>query len=301
MSLFDELLLAADAMFLKCEECKDPGKCTCSCAVKNTCRECLSDIFWVHKERTYKCNNITVSYLCCYLNRYSSEIAVLFQTLHDMGVNPAGGKILSIGSGPSTEVVALNYAHENLGLFPDGIKYYGFDPNRIWKPLNALQKDLCDRFCDSLELHYYYKNFDIASAAVLSNFNIVILNYLLSDIYVHNGNKELSEYLAQIKIALPNMRKGSLLIINDVNSCYEGRDQIESFGRELQQIDEYEVGGFYFENLAHPEAHFSGITCNYKYQNSRLLFSTPETISDRFDPTGSVNKMGSSQLVIRKR
>ena len=259
-----------------------PAKCSsCQNNCKENCKACLHDMFYDHRERIYNCDNIIYCYTCRYIYKYSSEIIHVLKTI-PLNFWPKIGhlKILSIGCGPCSELFAFDYFNtKNENIF--NIDYTGYDINTIWKEINNYTKSL---FSFPIKYCYHDVFIDYSDQTVGKEYpNIVILNYILSDINFHK--KDTKTFLDELnqKIII-NMNQHSLVFINDINNLAVRNTFI------------------YLANLVNPNKYLKYYFNGYgsfgnQHNSTDVFYSIPFPIKRTF---GSHNYCSSAQTLIVK-
>ena len=189
------------------------GRCA-NCPNEDGCISCLQCLDHIHRivthDRTYNCPNIANCYTCKYIHKYSSEIEYLLKRYVAVFRNTQLIRVCSIGCGPCSELFGLhNFKRTNNFNFQ--IEYKGFDLNRIWQPIHRKINDL---FAFDTEFIYddvfnYYQENDTLP-------NVLILNYLLSDILRTNTDVFLNDFINKLR-GLYQKMPSSCLIVNDIN------------------------------------------------------------------------------------
>ena len=97
----------------------------------NCSTQCLSDIYHVHKNRTYNCQTIIPMYVLRFCNRYSSEI---YHILNDLIPRLLSGDLIySIGCDSCMETIGIEkYCRDNNIR---GVSYEGIDSNSQWQTI----------------------------------------------------------------------------------------------------------------------------------------------------------------------
>lgn len=226
----------------------DDDKCT-NCPNETCYKSCLACLEQIHNidchNRTYNCQNIAYCYTCKYIYRYLSEIEHIL-TVYLKEFNEVNRlNVCSIGCGPCSELFGL-YDFKIKNKLKYEIKFLGFEENLIWKPIhdeiNSLSESKFEsQFIYSDVFDYYDKNSDLP--------NIVILNYVLSDI-LRKSADDLQQFLNkfyEFYSLLPN----SILIINDINlgTDKQGiRAYYDPLIKKIKERNNIEVGKFHFRN-----------------------------------------------------
>jgi hypothetical protein len=140
--------------------------------------------------------------------------------------------IISLGGGPATELIALERLFRDNNTSPN-CKYYNFDTNQIWLDLNMCLKDLF--YIHHLNPDPVFQNniFD-SSNSLLNETKLIILNYVISDIYKHTLRSQVNSFFDSVLTQIfNNMPIDTYILINDANSRYMGRDEIEDWSDKM--------------------------------------------------------------------
>ena len=159
-------------------------------------------------------------------------------------------EICSIGSGPSTELFGVFNQFGNRT-----IHFKGFDLNPVWQPINDFEKSL---FSNS-DVKFYYKDFIKYMDENDCRVDILILNYMLSDLARYKSANECSLFLDAL-VALCEAGRITFIVINDIYLTYvkgTGYALMEEFARKLmanKNINERVFRGHFPEpNIFQPE------------------------------------------------
>lgn len=283
--------------YIPCENgtCFDT-ECDCHCREKKSCTDCLSDMFNndEHAKRVYKCIPITFSYVIRFSNRYASEIltALRCKIVKNVIQNIDEIKVLSIGCGPATELVALEMFSMEEGK---QVKFYGYDPNNIWENVQkTLQNSLIGTNCVA---EFNCSDFQ-ENNEILPEIDILILNYIVSDIYKHNKDN-VEKFFENFSKIVKKMKKNSIIIINDVNSCNMGRDEIEEWGKKIENNDFFIASAYFNYPDRYRNQKFSKFRYIHEFPNTPLLFDTSSILGiDRF--VDNVSECRSAFVIIKK-
>lgn len=215
------------------------GQCYCS----GNC--CFNEIYYPENRENsrlkYNCKKLVNQYVFRSLDRYASEIVYALNECDSILEDYANYDLLSLGCGPSTEFVAIDYYNkqkENLKT----INYYGIDIEKTWKEVHkeikkVVQEDasiesFAGRYGDILE---------ILNSDILENktFNIIVLNYVISS-FIADGNRDkILIMFESISNLLKNKNiQNCIIIINDVNYPLRG---IDLFEKILEQLEEKNI------------------------------------------------------------
>lgn len=237
-----------------CDECKCPTgestSCKGSCKRNLNCEECLEAFFYGDDEqrnKRYECIPVTYTYVLKYLNRYASEIYRIFLQKPEMIQKLNNSTIFSLGCGPATELVAIDELIKVKNIV--NVTYCGYDLNSIWRRSHLISSHQQDNG----ELQFSFKEELIKKETEgINNIDFLFLNYVCSDVYVHeqSNNESLSEWLENnITPLVFEMKHGASIIINDVNSPKMGRYDIQEWAWKLKGKGVVSADFFTFEKL----------------------------------------------------
>ena len=268
----------------------------CGMACGNVCMgHCLKCLGHIHKvgtsDRTYNCGNIAFCYTCKYIYKYSSEIFHILEILGKILKRAQRIRAASIGCGPASELFGL-CTHRDLYDMNYRIEYDGFEKNDIWKPIHDKIKQMDD--IDTISFHYG-NVFDYYDGSVPYP-NLLILNYVISDIVRQSSIEEIEQFLNSLTSLISSMLPGSFVVINDINL---GRDQKESRYYYSVIIDKLAEVGV----QTHPlKFHFPSSRLYYfpygvKVQNNNIVQPIPDHIERKYNPW---DECRSAVLIFRK-
>lgn len=269
-----------------------PHRCeTCPNDVcQNSCIACLDHIHRVNThERTYNCENIIYCYTCKYLYRYSTEIELLLNQYVNIFRSTREIRLWSIGCGPCTELFGLNNfkVSNNLGF---DINYKGFDLNPLWRPVHEFINQM-----EQFNTDFFYEDVFQYSQRTLEQPNIIVLNYVISDIlrtnreYIDKFITDLCNYINQIGKCV--------LIVNDINlgqNAYEPRFHYNTIIRRIREGSNI---------LREDYFHFVNTQRSYwrygvQHNNNHVSIIPPENINITYSPWLECR---SAQLLIFKQ
>lgn len=204
----DSLLLACNQKLKTLSCCHDDGR-------KCYCYDCLKEGFF-HKQDAYDCIKKMNYYILNYGPSYASEIYQYLsasQVLESMVPLNRKIKILSLGCGFAPDLLAIEKYIVNRQL-PLQFEYHGIDQSKSWE-----------------DIHYPSSNAtfttaDVSSSIDFSGYDLVFIVKLFSTLCKHNNGEKFLKLITQsVKMEL---KKDGLVIYNDVNSKYMGRDYFHS-------------------------------------------------------------------------
>lgn len=266
----------------ECENCEN------NCY--GNCSRFLQEIHYGNKTR-YSCDKIMYFYLPKYGYRYAYEIERLLQDyLYDIK-RFESLNILSIGCGPCTELFGLANICDSHNK---PVKYEGIDLNKKWENIHRLIKE---KFSSNITLRFYYKDiFDfinhLNSEKKVLKINIVIFQYVISDIIKYKSREEVCIFLRKLVIEIITyLPSGALIIFNDINHKEKARDSFD-YLESLLSKDNYEILKYHFEGKTE-EYYIYG----EKIEDNRVPYQIPDYIDNRYSPWIMCR---SAALIIRK-
>lgn len=264
------------------------------CKRSYQCDQCLKEIHYdKNSVRRYDCAYMCYWYVCKNIYRYSTEMVWLF---HNNGLKLQERTkpiiIWSIGCGPCSELIAFEeyYAKKQCSF---DYSYIGFDQNDIWKPIQEKIKQLSANSHNiefySEDVFEYYKRTQTAP-------NVIILNYMLSDMLKYNP-ENFQSFLTNLYDFLSHLPSFALLI-NDINSGRDGTAPRFYFASIITEIRKL----FDKDKICAWAYHFKDSKKRYfEYgaprDNNTLLFKIDENIINNFSPNTECH---SAQLCIIK-
>jgi len=193
------------------------------------CQECLN-IDFNEGPDNYDCYKKMNYYVLKYGSAFISEI------YHYLNISkilePYKGQrinVLSLGCGFCPDYYALwQYITDNeLGI---SLSYCGIDKSEYWDSTRLNISDI------------KYQKSDLTDPFSFENCQIIMMNKVFSTIYKHKLH---IVFLQNLEAAINTMDKNSVLIFNDVNSVYMGRDV---FSRCIDPLFEGRIRKFYTDN-----------------------------------------------------
>lgn len=278
--IIEQYISQCRALFRPCPQCDNgicniDNLCDCKCNSYSNCMDCLWKIFFEskHRMRRYQCLPITYSYVEHYTDAFASEIYRILLPFDEIWSNIDNKNIVSIGCGPATELIAIEKIMRDKSI-QSVCNYIGFDPNPIW---NSTWNILLNIF-NSHNIRSLFQNSMLyQSNPVLQDTKLLILNYVVSDVYKHAKSPRIDtvNFLQNdITSIIQQLSADSYILINDVNSKNMGREEIEEWEYQITGISNtIEMG--YFENIKHPdEAKYRNISAKRrKDRNSAFYFN----------------------------
>ncbi|MCR4828249.1 MAG: hypothetical protein K5864_02185 [Bacteroidales bacterium] len=212
-----------------CQNCPY-GQCIHPCPSMDgqNCYACLNKIhYYRNEDLKYQCDRITYNYVLKHGHRYASEMDQVLGLLKHSVQFPNEINIYSVGCGPCTELFGVvNQFGSQL------IHFKGFDLNPLWKQINDFEKGLFP----NRDIQFYLEDFFKYMANCDDHADILILNYMLSDLARYKSPDICSTFIDNV-VALCEQKRISSIAINDVYLCYAektGYVLMEELARKLQ-------------------------------------------------------------------
>lgn len=276
-----------------CRNCAHPSKCSGSCKL------CLEQIHYPYKYqegiKDYSCNNIINFYGCTYLYKYASELYYLIQKsmelkkIHKL-------HIMSIGCGAAPDLMAFE-KYNNETDKKKTIEYVGFDMNERWKAIHR-QIEYYAEVTESMKAKFRYKDvFEYLKEKYVPRVNVLVLQYVISHFYNTGQIEEIHDFFDELIAHIVKYKEQDnplIILINDVNSCYRGRDYIWEFIDKLKEyMVEFEYQAYYFDyNIKNENQHFGK-----RQEDNRICFK----IKDGLEQYQPWEKCSSAQMLIEVR
>ena len=287
---------AAYAGGTACQNCVNAKKCE-GC---NTCKCYDSCIHPLHQYnsngKTYNCINMAYNYVVKHFYRFASEIEYAFRFVylaeqHNWKDNI---NVVSLGCGPSSELYGIiNELHNQQSNLV--VSYHGFDTNAIWQKIWNLNIDICKQhnvtYTTDDMFAYYTEHSD-------EHIDILILNYLLSDVARNMQKEEKTAFLDKLAEFI-DVRDVQYVIFNDIPLFYDNLISgyscmeyvVRQFGVNKPRHSVLKEGRYRFgePNQFQP-------TYGKKWNQSSLLFTIDDVAND-FQP---FNYCNSIQMLIKE-
>lgn len=222
--LINDIVDYCDKMYCKkpihCAECIE-GNC------EQNCKNCLDDLHYHRNQMRddYSCIWLLYYYVCRYSYKYCSEIIYALETIDSN--NYGKFNILSLGCGGAADLMAFDF------MFNDKVNaYIGIDINTCWDNIHdeIIRKFTRANFFTGIDvLSYVHSN-------TFAGYNVLIIEYLISFFFSQIGQKRMDKWyddLVENVISQKNCSSPMLIIINDVDSLYTGRDTYQKLINKL--------------------------------------------------------------------
>lgn len=278
-----------------CNSCTNNHFCTNNNCAEGNCAVCLNHILRSQKPNFhYSCKRITYYYVLRFLNRFASEIKPFFS--NNFGKNHLN--IVSLGCGPASELYGLVNGIRT--YHPDmTIVYRGYDTEQIWEELNNKTIELFAHD-PSLDIKIHrHDMFNEWQDNDITEVDILILNYLLSDCIKYQNNKsQLEAFLNEI-VSFIIKYKVKIIVCNDINlfgypnchldSSVKCMDYIKNNLSIFKNINGLRLYGFYY-----PSDRFKPDGW-HEIQDESLLFN-PNPLYSQF--TTNIDRRASKFMIL---
>lgn len=291
--MVDKLIELSDTRFKK-------SKCWLCSYRKNCPHDCGKCLHYIHTPniapapRKYDCGKMCDYYVCKYSHKYMSELYYAFYNLKYLK-NVEKLKVLSIGCGPCTDILALDILR-NEGVYNyKSLEYRGIEINtRIWKKIHEdikqiapvdysikiIQEDACD-YVDKLDNDSWTPN-------------VIVFQYVFSDMQKHSDESKILHLLSVIgNYISQHCDVNTYIVCNDINLS-----RVYNGGREFFDILHKNITCPTNSSRRHFHNNNKRRHYNYgdEYNNNILVRSIPKSILG-YEPYDSC---ASAQLIIKK-
>lgn len=215
------------------------GHCDSQCNNKDSCEhdcdKCLDQVHWFQNDRgrrDYDCPLLLLRYVLRFTDKYSEQIHSALENV-DLSKYPEYD-IFSIGCGGTPDFMAFEEIEDGKSIY-----YKGYDRNPLWAEIHSKieeyaettnfakiklrQKDIFRVFADGKPKHRQY--------------NIVIIQYLLSHLYNTEQDQQISslfDYIISNVLPMRLCNSPFLIIITDIDSMNKGRNTWRTFLDKLE-------------------------------------------------------------------
>lgn len=283
-----------------CDERYRSTRCaSCSYGIycPHDCEKCLEYIHFPQRApaaRRYDCKRMMDYYVCKYVHKYTSELIYAFSMLRDIQ-EKRHLKVLSIGCGPCTDLLALYFLH-NQGTYSfESLDYCGVEiDTEIWSnihddlwtmlpqewSLRIIPEDICN-YVNTL-LQQEWKP------------DLIVLQYVFSDMQKHTEPQMMSTTIRELAQFVDSCERNTYVVCNDINLSIDyngGRDYFDQLYRRMRT--RATAHRFHFNN--------SNKDNHYEYGNeyvSNALVLSPENNLSYYQPYKSC---ASAQLIIERK
>jgi hypothetical protein len=181
----------------------------------------------------------------------------------------------SIGCGPSTELFGLyNFKISNDLKFV--INYKGFDLSNLWRPVHEFINQM-----DLFETNYFYEDVFQYSQKTTEQPNIIVLNYVISDI-LRTNREYIDQFITDICNYMNQIGK-CVLIVNDINLGQNANEPRFYYNTIISRIRKdsniIREGFFHFVNSQRSYYRYG-----VQHNNNKVPIIPPESINTAYAP-----------------
>lgn len=235
----------------RCYDCNHPSHCP------GNCKKCLEEVHYPSKHPNgkidYDCQTMIYFYVCDYINKYASEMLYLIRRSTKLE-NINNYHILSIGCGAAPDLMAFEkYIIENQSN--KTIEYFGIDKNPLWKNIQTKITE----YPSNIITNSNFMCTDVMeylSSNSINSLNVIVFQYVISHFYNTNQIDLIERFFTDIVnnvVATKNLNEPLIILINDANSCYRGRNYFMDLTNTLSKSGYHGTYmQFYFDyNIKH--------------------------------------------------
>lgn len=296
--LIDEIIDFCDNMYSSnpdiienciCTECSHPTECP------GKCDECLCQIHYKNNDEesrhSYDCKNLTNFYVCKYAYKYASELIYAFKKCRSLKSLDTL-KILSIGCGPCTDLMAIDYLSQADEYGFNNLVYIGIDLlEQPWKNIH----NMIQEYFVHDSVRFIYDDILIFIDKIIDRNwspDVIVFQYFFSDLQKNVCEEKILDFIDRIAYYINNkMCDNTYVIFNDINLSREFNGGLDYFDILLSKINHKIYRRLHFNNSNH-DNHFEYGT---EYPCNDLFFNISQV--QKYRPFDSC---ASAQLIIKK-
>lgn len=261
------------------------------------CKQCLEEVHYPTKyangRKDYECDRMLDFYVCDYTAKYASEMLYLMRKSNAMR-EIEKYHVLSIGCGACPDLMALErYCHE--APSSKTISYLGIDVNERWRRIHGI----IHNYNTSTILKSNFRYIDaVTDEFVIPDANVVVLQYVISHFYNNGQIVQINDFFQKLIDAIISHKQKEVpmvILINDVNSIYRGREYFMDLVEKLQSSDFHgRQSCYYFDYNITNSAQRYGV----KHESCHTIFELPQAFESIYQPW---HFCSSAQLLIEVR
>lgn len=274
----------------QCESCSFGIYCP------HDCEKCLEYIHFPQRapsERKYDCKRMMDFYVCKYAHKYTSELIYAFLMLRDL-CSKRHLNVLSIGCGPCTDLLALDYLVNEGKYCASTIDYRGVEINtEIWSNVyndlsNMVPQDwffevIPEDICDCIDI-LFQQNWRP---------DLIVMQYVFSDMHKHTQSQKISTMISSLAQYIDSCERNTYVVCNDINLSIDfdgGREYFDQLHDRM--CAQSAIHRFHFNNSNKPRHYNYGDEFE---TNDLLVFP-----SDDLDCYQPYKSCASAQMIIKK-
>ncbi len=259
------------------------------------CGKCLEFVHYPNRApapRTYDCQKMMDFYFCKYACKYASEMYYALDACVDAKPKKQL-EVLSFGCGPCTELLALHELQKRGNYKFTSINYNGVDIDLgIWQNIHDDINTIipCGYNCNFIPSDAC--NYINTLFSNTGHPDIIILNYVLSDMNKHNTQQTMNNFITNLAIYMASCPINTYLICNDINLTRQSggaREYYDDLLKNLKCKKDYIKA--HFQNDKAP-----CFVYGEQYSHNHLAFNLPK-FKGNYVPYLSCS---SAQIIIKK-
>ena len=272
------------------------ASCSYGIYCPHDCEKCLEYIHFPQRapaERKYDCKRMMDYYVCKYIHKYTSELIYAFSMLRDIQ-EKRHLKVLSIGCGPCTDLLALNYLN-NQGTYSfESLDYRGVEiDTEIW---SYIHDDLWTMLPQGWSFSIIPEDICYYINALLQQDwkpDLIVFQYVFSDMQKHTEPDMMTTTIGAFAQFVDSCERNTYVVCNDINLSNDrggGRDCFDRlFGGMRSRVTPHR---FHFNN-SNRETHYD---YGYEYESNALIVSPGDELLF-YQPYRSC---ASAQMIIKR-
>lgn len=294
--LINDLIYECDERYSQNKDSCQCEYCKCETCNESNCAECLRKIHYPEKDsekRTYDCVNMADYYYCRYSYRYASEVVYGLRQFRDI-MKLDTLKVMSVGCGPCTELVAIDYLHQNGELNYKKLEFRGIDPlKNMWK---YIWEDIDEHYQGQVKF-YERDILELVDIIVEKKWipDLIIFQYVFSDMYKKNSAEKIRRFIDKLaKFLNEQIGKSIYILANDANIGMKYEGGRDFFDILEKKINEPKIMRRYHFNNDYRPTHYD---YGEEYEDNGIYFEIPAHIKEKYD---SIDSCASAQVLIKK-
>jgi hypothetical protein len=213
--------------------------------------------------------------MCDYTFKYASEMLYLLRQSKAL-TKIDDYHIMSIGCGGCPDLMAFEMLAKESGKHKR-IQYYGIDVNKLWMPIHKEIASYSHNISSNMKVSFAYKDaIEYFNSKTIKGANIIVIQYLISHLY---NTKQIGKINAFYDNLIKNIityresNKPCVILINDVNSCYRGRNYFLNLCNKLSKNDFHGMyTAYYFDYNIQNDNQRYGL----RHNSNDILFDIPD-------------------------
>lgn len=272
--------------------------CSYGAFCHHDCQKCLEAVHFPREDRPhreYDCPHMADCYFCKYVYKYASEVVYGLSSFTGLRGKPKL-KVMSVGCGPCTDLVGIDFLLQEGWLQCSEIQYLGIDPlSSVWGPV---WRDISDYMGSRVRI-YPVDIFSFMDDFIRQSWvpDLIIFQYVFSDMVKNSERSQILQFIDDMAFFInSHVEEPIHILCNDINLDIERMGGRELFDRLESRIEgKKRAARMHFDNSTRPRHYDYG----QQYQDNRLVFeSIPDEIIGRYNPFLSC---ASAQMLIERQ